>query len=243
MFTHSTPIPTDDELNLTHQQPSKLLHPGVTADKSYHLLMKEKFWESLPGDSYGIRYFSFDADAMWEPVAEESELSPTGIHRRRGKPFEVEVKGKALSLSDRMVVTDTYSGTPVAVIVRLHLRLQSTFKIYTLTPNIDSQVPSKNHKYDGRDLYEFAVCKDKWHTVRRTLRTAVGDEYVTDHVGKALDPEIRITRNGQVCSHMKLQNLGLVTGNQWDIKIAPGIDPVVMIAFRVIMDEMNEDFL
>jgi hypothetical protein len=40
---------------------------------------------------------------------------------------------------------------------------------------------------------------------------------------------------------MKEINLGIFTGNQWEIKIGPGIDPCIIIAFAAIMDEMNED--
>jgi len=192
----------------------------------YHLLMKEKYWASSSGDTYGIKYLSSD-DILQGPF--------------HGTPFEVDVKEEVYTLSDRMVVRDSKNGMPVAVIVRMILRLQTTFKIYTFTPNADSQVPSRNQKYQGRDLYEFAICQHGWHSLRRTMRTVAGDEYVTDAVGDALDGEIEVTRNGEVCTHMRSHNLGLCTGNQWEITIPPGVDPVLMIAFRAIMDEMNED--
>lgn len=220
VFSHSTPVPTDEELQQAHPAPSKLLHPGVPADKFYHLVLKEKLWRSWSGDSFGIKYFD-DAE----------------------KPFEVDIKGHAMSLRDRMVVRDSESKTEVAVILGMFLKWETTFKIYTFAPNYDDQTPSETQKHDSRDLYEFAECKDKFFSVRKTLTTSDGSHYVMDGVGKvfAAHRQMRITCNDKPCMYAVEKNLGFFTGNQWEVKIAPGIDPVLMVAFMVVMDEMNEN--
>ena len=93
-----------------------------------------------------------------------------------------------------------------------------------------------------KPLYELAKCKDKFFSVRKTMKTVHGDEYVMDGVGKviAAHRQMRITKNGKPCVHAMEKNLGIFSGNQWEIKIGPGIDPSLIVAFMAIMDEMNE---
>ena len=227
MFTHSTPIPTDAALNVPHPAPAKLLHPGVPADKYYHLVMKERMWRSWSGDTFGIKYLNDSAGSR--PV--------------QGGVFEADIKGVALSMRDRMIVQDSQDGTPVAIILRMFLQWENTYKIYTFTPNIPGQAPSGNQKHAGRDLYEFATCKDKYMSVQVTMTTIDGIRYVMDAVGSAIGVyrQLRLARNGKACMHMMEKNLGIFVGNQWELKIAPGIDPVLMIAFMAVVDEMKED--
>jgi len=224
---HSTPIPTDEELNFVHPSPTTLLHPKVEANKFYHLVMKEKLWRSWSGDSFGIKYLKTIDDT--QPPTE-------------GGNFEVDVKGKSLTLRDTMILRDNETETPVAVMYVMFLKWETTFKIYTFSPNAENQVPSKQ-KYDDRDLYEWAECKDKFFSVQKTLKTVDGTTYVMDGVGKVLAAhrKMRITRNGVPCMYAQEKNLGIFTGNQWEIKIGPGIDPCLMVAFMAVMDEMNEN--
>jgi uncharacterized protein YxjI len=224
MFKHKTPTPTDEDLNFVHPSPKQLLHPGVPADKFYHLIMKEKLWRSWSGDTFGIKYSQPDGD--------------------EANPFEVDIKGVALSLRDRMVVRDSQTNTPVAVIIGLFFKWENTYKIYTFTPNAEHQAPSTNQKHDGKNLYEWATCKDKAFSVNKTMETVDGVKYKMEGVGKvfAAKRQMRITRNGKVCMYAKEKTLMFgFTGNQWEIKIGPGIDPALMVAFMAVMDEMNED--
>ena len=230
MFKHSTPIPTDEELNFVHPTPTKLIHPSVPADNFYHLVMKEKLWRSWSGDTFGVKYLETSQE-------EGNDDKPV-----EGKPFEADIKGKSLSLRDRMIVQDSKDKTPVAVILGIFLKWETTFKIYTFSPNLDGQAPSENQKHDGRDLYELATCKDKFMSVKKTLKTVEGVDYVMDGVGHVIAKyrQMRITRDGIPCVHAKERTLGIFAGNQWEIKIGPGIDPVLIIAFMAVMDEMNE---
>ena len=56
-----------------------------------------------------------------------------------------------------------------------------------------------------------------------------------DGVGKVFSAkrQMRLSRNDKPCAHMIEKNLGIFKGNQWDIKIAPGIDPCLIVAFMV----------
>lgn len=84
--------------------------------------------------------------------------------------------------------------------------------------------------------------QDKFFSVRKAMKTVDGVEYVMDGVGNVFDyREMRITRDGTPCVHAIEKNLGIFTGNQWELKIGPGIDPCLIVAFMAIMDEMNEN--
>jgi uncharacterized protein YxjI len=226
-MSHSTPVPTWADLNVAHPPPAKLLHCDVPADKFYHLVMKEKLWKSWSGDSYGIKYLDNKGD-FEKP--------------KEGRPFEVDIKGVALSLRDRMIVQDSH-GTPIAIIIGLFLTLETTYKIYTFTPNLERQAPSANQKHQGHALYEYATVKDKMFSVRKNMETVTGDNYVMDGVGSvfAMRRQMRITRNGKTCLHALEKNLGIFKGNQWELRIAPGNDPILLIAYMAVIDEMNED--
>lgn len=182
--------------------------------------MKEKLWTSWSSDTFGIKYF------------DDTE-----------KPFEVDIKGKVMTVRDKMIITDSKSGTEVGVILAMFWKWETTFKIYTFSPNLDNQVPSEKQKHEGKDLYELAECKDKFFSVRKTMKTVDGVEYVMDGVGHAIAKfrQMRITRDGKPCVHAIEKTLGIFTGNQWEIKIGPGIDPVLIVAFMAIMDEMSEN--
>lgn len=216
---HSTPIPTDADLNYFHPAPKNVLYRKLQPDKYYHLILKEKLWKSWSGDSFGIYY------------AGEGK-----------KPFEVDVKGQVMTLRDRMVLRVTATQTPIAVILRMFYKWETTYKIYGFVPYEEGQLPSANQTHEGHSLYEWAECKDNFLSVRKTMTMFDGTRFVMDGVGKVvtLHREMRISRNGKPCVHMKERNLGIFTGNQWEIKIGPGIDPCMIIAFAVVIDEMNE---
>lgn len=217
IMKHSTPVPTDAELSFQHAPPLKLLHPDVPADKMYHLVMKEKLWASWSGDTFGVCYFGDQ------------------------KPFEADVKGKVMTIRDKMILRNQ-NGEELAILLKMHFKWETTFKIYGYTPYVEGQAPSENQTYDDKPLYEWAKCKDKFFSIRKTMTMADGVEYVTDGVGPMMDlRQIRITRNGLPCVHMKEINMGIFTGNQWEIIIGPGIDPCLIVAFAAIMDEMNEN--
>jgi len=93
----------------------------------------------------------------------------------------------------------------------------------------------------GLTLYEWAKCKDKFFSVHKVTKTVDGVEYVMDGVGKVFDKrQMMISRDGKPCMHAIEKTLGIFTGNQWELKIGPGIDPALMVAFMAVMDQMKE---
>jgi len=68
------------------------------------------------------------------------------------------------------------------------------------------------------------------------MRTVHGDEYIMESIYQGMR---RVTRNGEVCPNVKQQHIGgFWTGSkQWELKVWPGTDPVLMVAFMAIYDE------
>lgn len=216
---HSTPVPTDEDFNYVHPTPEALLCPeDLPADKMYHIVMKEKLWKSWSGDTFGIAYHGDQ------------------------QPFEVDVKGKSFSLRDKMFLHNK-NGEVVAVMMKMFLKSwENSYKIYGFTPFTEGQEPSKNHTHDDKPLYEYALCKNKFFSVRKTMKTYDGVKYVMDGCGPIFDyRQMRIARDDKPAVHCKELNIGIFKGNQWEIKIGPGIDPALIVCFCAIMDEMNED--
>jgi uncharacterized protein YxjI len=242
MFTHNTPIRTNEDLQYVHDAPTVLIHPSVPTDKFYHLVLKDKVWRSWSGDG---KYDDHSA-----------------------KPFDIDIEGHASSIRDRMIIQDSNSLTkaPVAVILamskkkrtrksypfslnllyaiwRLLPKVKSKYKIYTFAPNVNGQAPSDKFNHSDRQLYEWATCKNKFMTVRTSMKTVDGAEYVMNGVGKFVTShrQFVMSKNGMVCMHASKKNIGIFKGHQWELKISPGIDPVLMVAFMAIIDKMNDD--
>jgi hypothetical protein len=70
-----------------------------------------------------------------------------------------KVKGKALSVRDKMHVTDA-AGKKVAVLQRKLLAMRATFYIYSYQPNFDGQ-ESTEKDMDGELLYRHAFVQDQ----------------------------------------------------------------------------------
>lgn len=75
------------------------------------------------------------------------------------------------------------------------------------------------------------------------MKTIDGAKYVRDAVGSVVTAhrQMAVSKNGKACMHAIAKNIGIFKGNQWELKISPGIDPVLMVAFMAVMDKMNED--
>ena len=66
-------------------------------------------------------------------------------------------------------------------------------------------------------------------TVFRAVRTCV-ERY-----------EYRITRNDEYCAQINAARRWVNSRDRerpWDIKVAPGIDPVLMVAFAAVLDKL-----
>lgn len=156
-------------------------------------------------------------------------------------PFELDVKGESLSLRDKMMLCDQ-NGKVVAVMIRMLMKFENTYKIYGLKPYMKKQKPSKRRRYEGRPLYEWARCTAKCMSNQKIMETIDGVKYVMDGVvSTSLHRQMRITRDDKIAVYCKVLNFGFVEGGKWEIRIGPGIDPALIIAFLSIMDSMNRD--
>lgn len=214
------PVPTDGDFNYLHPSPLNLLCPdALPADKIYHIILKEKIWDSFSEAS--------------------KKFEMTYIDDKR--PFELGVNNKMLSLRDKMMLRNQ-EGEVVAVMLRMLMKWENTYKIYGLKPYFRGQFPSQKQKHDDKPLYEWAKCKENKMTTQITMTTVDGVKYATDYVGPiSIYRRIRITRDKKPAVLCKELNLGVIEGTQWEIRIGPGNDPALMIAFVAIFYEMDED--
>mmetsp|Transcript_22725 Transcript_22725/g.63200 ORF Transcript_22725/g.63200 Transcript_22725/m.63200 type:complete len:246 (-) Transcript_22725:2352-3089(-) len=241
VFQHSTPIPTEQELQREHPKPSLVICPQtVPSDhKTCHLVMMEHMWRTWLGEDHGI-WFSNGNTAQ--------EQGP-----RTGRPFPLHIKGRhaIVGPGEWMMVRDKESGQDVAMLSRVvgFGQTRATFQILVFQPCRPGQTPLPKPHTDGRDLYEWGRCHGRTSltNARYTMRTADGVEYRADAVGKIVTwgcgglPQRRIARNGVPCALLQKNHPGrsYFTGNLWDIDIGPGIDPVLIVCFVAIMDEMD----
>uniref|UniRef100_A0A7S2HMM0 Phospholipid scramblase n=1 Tax=Helicotheca tamesis TaxID=374047 RepID=A0A7S2HMM0_9STRA len=215
---HSTPIPTDEDFNYVHPAPKKYLCADVPADKMHHILMKEKLWTSWSGDTYGIVNY------------DDQE-----------KPFEVDVKGKAVSIREKSFIRNS-KGEVVAVMAIIFLAWEPTFKIFGLTPYMEGQEPVKDLTHEDKPLYEWATCVSKvFRVVRKTMTMADGVEFIMDGVGEIFAlRQMCISRDGKPAAYCRQVHLATYVGNKWEVKIGPGIDAAMIIGFVAIIDQFNQ---
>jgi len=223
------PVPTEAMLSVPHPVPARVLHEGISLDESYHLMMQTSLL-SLGGSS------SKKTCRIAYVKAKDEKGKPIPSH-----PFQVQLKeqeGRGVFQSRRVLIYDARRGTPIGIIAG---RLR---EVYTFSANVRGQVANlKRQKYQGFDLFQFAACKeDRWKQ-KTFMATVHGDEYVLEPVGLSRrQEEMHVTRNGTVCMYMKKHHIGdFWTGSRhWELKISPGIDPVLMIALMAIKDEFDD---
>jgi len=225
------PIPAEEILRIPRHMPTQPIYQGVSNDKFHHLLMKRIMDNSKkPNNVHYIKTI----DEKGKPVL--------------GDPFEVDLKwdaGRGTFQSPRIVIQSIKVGIPVAIIGS-QLR-----QVYTFSPrgqgHQQQQQPprqqrtsgDKGKQYQGSDLFHFAQCERKLEGIRKTImETVEGDQYVMEPVGETYRrKEMQVTRNGKVCMYMKEHYIGTWLGsNHWEMKISPGIDPVLMVIFNRIND-------
>jgi len=230
------PIPTDAELRQSdrHPIPKKILYPFLPVDSFYHLIMEEKLYGHKSGNSAGFTYV--------DGTNSKGKLM-YGSHL-----FEVDMKGKAMDRQSRRIIRDIQSQTPIAVVLRVFHGMGWSFKIYTLQPNLPGQSPSVDQNFDGRRIYEFATCNYIRGSFDTTMITILGDSYRSTRVGSIYTHyrTIQITRTTSdgrhviVCGSMKKIVLGGMGKNpEWELKISPGIDPVLMITYMALVNDLD----
>lgn len=219
---YSVPIATADDFQYVHPKPPLLLadniQPAPLPGQVFHLKMKRKIWRTWTKDSFGVRY-AID-----------------------GRPFEANVKGALWSVRDRMTLRHYLTGEPIAVLLKMFGRWERTFKVYSFRPLFLGQVPSNQQSDDGRPLYTWGEVIDSAYSVQYRMTTLDGAVYIADRVGAVLGPlQMKLTRNGRTAAMVGHESMFTgFYGPVWDIQIAPGIDPCMILCFTAIVDELIE---
>jgi len=216
---HSVPVATADDFQYVHPMPAMLLdntiYPGQAPGQLYHLKMQRNLWRlPLSTDSFGVRYTD-------------------------GRPFEANVEGVTFSFRNKMILRNS-RFEPIGVMIKQWGRFEKTFKIFGFKPFYVGQPPSGEFHDDGRPLFTWAECVDKAFSVRYTMRTGDGATFVADRVGKVMGKmQMKLSRDGRACAMIVHEpNFLSFRGPVWDLQIAPGIDPCMIICFTAIVDEI-----
>jgi hypothetical protein len=222
---HSKPIPSASTFDIIHTQTEPYLGAGTNAVPRTdgirtELVVKERAFRSWSGDSFTIRV-------------------PNGDSYADG----IQIKGKALSLRDKMVLEDG-NGSPIAICMRTLLKLVPTFRIYSFVPIIEGQSPS-DEKHCDRPLYVWAECINQPLSVQYTLAlwngTNFARTFVSDKVGPVFGLQnVLVSKYDQPVCMMLQTRFEFCQGQVWKVTVAPGVDPCLMICFVAIIDEMME---
>lgn len=172
------------------------------------------------------------------------------IKSKDGKVVAI-MQGKNLSLRDRSVLKDA-AGEPVACILEKMLSMSISFFVYSFKPYFKGQEPT-SEKQGGQPLYAWAKVWKKSMSVTDEFHICMAtgnNEYEPANEGsyKALAPgylssQLMVTKGGQGCcliTRAELQWGDLIGGNHYEVSIAAGIDPILMVALVGIRDRAAE---
>lgn len=207
--------------NTVVQSPKALLddsiHPKTNVGDFYHLKMRQQVLGSRQNDSYGIAY------------------------AQNGQPFEADIQGKNFSIKDKMILCNR-SNQEIGIILK-NFGLRTTYTIYGFHPAKPGQEPSKT-KHNNRQLYKFAEVVDLPMSFDYTIQCEDGTVYRAEVAGGRLvgRRQMRVVKDRQMCALVGEERMmaGNFRGQIWDVKIAPGADPLMMIAFVAILEECLE---
>lgn len=165
-----------------------------------------------------------------------------------------KLDGKNMSLRTRTVLMDA-QGEHVACILEKVFSMSPSFFVYSFSPRYEGQQPTDETQYD-KPLYAYAKIwkknmsiKDEFHICMCTKDTG-DNEYEKaaegSFEGKApgtMSPKCSITYKGKGCALVdrKVLDWGdLIGTNAYTVTMAPGVDPMLMIAFVAIKDKIME---
>lgn len=164
-----------------------------------------------------------------------------------------KIDGKVWSLRDRAVILG-FDGEPACCIVEKVLSMSPTYFVYSFKPYYKGQQPT-GEKQDGKDLYAWAKI---WHrlmsiTEEYTVCMAVGnDEYQKPESGlfkakapSMTSPKLQVWQDGKGCAlvERKVIDFGeLIDINGWQLTVAKGVDPILMIALISVKDKVKDKY-
>jgi len=220
---HSTPMVTVQDFQYVHPQSLNFLddtiRPAKDPGQAYHLTMNEKIWSRRAQDAVNVQY-------------------AVG-----GEPFEANLRreGGLFSGTKKMILQNK-NGETIAILLRNWTVLPSKFIIYAFKPLYQGQVPSNHRSDDGRPIFAWAKVLRPPFSMQYIMKASDGTVFVADRVGRVCGPkQFKLKRNGKTCASMQLDpGPNMFSKKVWDIKIAPGIDPSLILCFIAIIQAIIE---
>mmetsp|Transcript_50472 Transcript_50472/g.110107 ORF Transcript_50472/g.110107 Transcript_50472/m.110107 type:complete len:220 (-) Transcript_50472:134-793(-) len=212
-------LPVADVFLVKHQASKCLADGFVDNDKPLQLCMKERMF-SWSGDSFKIK-------------------------KEDGTEF-MQVQGKVMTMRDRMTLKDM-DNKPIAVCIKKVFSLAPSFYIYGLRAPIEGQAESGETE-DGMPLYSWAKAKKDVCAMPQTytLCMATGNDTFEDGSYGAeppgfCSPKLSVKKNGSGAALIDRAVFQFECKNSYKVTVAPGIDPVLMVAFVACVDELKEE--
>mmetsp|Transcript_43323 Transcript_43323/g.134774 ORF Transcript_43323/g.134774 Transcript_43323/m.134774 type:complete len:232 (-) Transcript_43323:123-818(-) len=151
---------------------------------------------------------------------------------------------KTVSLRCQLNIVDP-KGRGVAVLMRKVLSLRLTYLVYGFVPREPGQAPS-GEQFEGQDLYSWAMVEKPFECTTRpsivgSMATADGSWTAGSYRLKPVSwfsPKLQITKDDKGCCYVDRSLLQLDCANCYALKIAPGVDPGLMVCFVIIKDEL-----
>jgi hypothetical protein len=164
------------------------------------------------------------------------------IRKEDGSDF-LKIKGKSRAARNRMVLCDL-GGAPVAVCVEKSV-VERCFYVYGLESRVSNQSASTEYE-EGRPLYSWAkvTVNVASHPKSYTMSVATGNDtfdsanqFITVP-GGPVSSKVTIKRRSQDVCHIDTAAFAFDCANSYSVTVFPGIDPVLMLCFVAIKDEL-----
>ena len=169
-----------------------------------------------------------------------------------GEPF-CKVQGTFMSMRQRVVIKDL-DGKPIACVLGKMFSFSPAMFIYGVKPYYEGQQPT-SEKEDGLPLYAWAkVWKPFDMTPTYMIQMAKGDDEYTSATYETCDykswapgvaaPRLAVVKGADKtkggCCLIDRSTLQFESANVYDVTIAPGIDPILMIGLVICKDAIQE---
>lgn len=160
----------------------------------------------------------------------------------------LDVQGAFFTMRGKATVNDP-SGELIAVIIRQVLTIKRAFYIYAPIERVPDQEPSSETGPDGQPLYSWALVSMMPFecTVRPSLRMAMatgnntfGDEIYHGRKPAMCTYKMDVTKDALGCCRIDRGSFQFECANCYSLTIAQGIDPVLMVCYTIVKDELDE---
>jgi len=255
---YSVPVANSDDYQVVHHQPAVLfdnsIQPGTEPGHVYHLKMRRKLWRTWTHDSFGVRYATdgrpFEANVKGKVWSARNRMV---LRNLQGVPIGVMLKmyGRFERTFKIYGFTPLYAGQ---VPSKQHGEEFGRQLLYTWAEVVDPaySITYTMKTYDG----SFYVA-DRVGAVMGPTRMRVSKNggtflrtrfvFVMPYLSARLIlfPFFlffsRVDLFTVFCAMVEHESFfsGL-NGPVWDLRIAPGIDPCLVICFTAIVDELME---